>query len=85
MTFSSVFGFIYAIIKAIPIFEGWLRDFIAFYAVKQREWYEKDLHEAIQKAIASGETSDLERQINSPRAGKPSGDPNSEYDDPDAK
>ncbi len=85
MTFTSVFGFIYALIKAVPILEKAVRDFLAFYAVKQREWFEKELNDAIKKAIATGETSDLEQRIGSPRADKPSGDSGSEFDNPDPK
>lgn len=82
MTFASVFGFIYALIKAVPILEKAVRDFLAFYAIKQKEWFYEELHKAVEKAIKTGETNDLENSIGSPRAGKPSGDSDSEFDDP---
>lgn len=82
MTFTSVFGFVYALLKAIPLLEKLVREFFAFYAIKQREWFEKELHDAIKKAINSGETRDLENSIGSPRAGAPSGHDGIERDDP---
>ena len=82
MTFTSIFGFIYALLKAIPILESGLKAFFAWYAVKEKEWFYADLHKAVEKAIKTGETRDLENQITSPRAGKPSGDSDSEFDDP---
>lgn len=82
MTFASVFSFIYALLKAIPVLEKLVRDFFVFYAIKQREWYEKELHDAIKKAINTGETRDLENAIGSPRAGAPSGHDGSDYSDP---
>lgn len=85
MGFAEIFGFLYALLKAIPVLEKAVRGFLAFYAIKEKEWYYASLHKAVEKAIKTGETTDLERQINSPRAGKPSGNPDSEFDDPDAK
>lgn len=84
MTFSSVFGFIYALTKAIPVLDKAVRGFIAFYAIKQVEWYRKELHEAIKKAIGDGATKPIEDAIGSPRAGKPSGNDGVEYSDPDS-
>ena len=79
---GEVFGLIYAIIKAIPIADKAVRDFLVFYAVKQKEWYAQEIKAAIEKAIATGDTTDLESAIGSPQAGKPSGQNGVEYSDP---
>ncbi len=78
----DIFGIVYALLKALPIIDAWFRAFFKWYAIKEREWYEAELHKAIQKAISTGETGDLEDAIKSPRRGKPSGDPDSVFDDP---
>jgi hypothetical protein len=79
MTFTSVFGFLYALTKAMPVLDGWLKSFFAWYAVKEKEWFLADLH----KVIASGDPQKIEEFIKSPRAGKPSGHDGVEYEDPD--
>lgn len=84
MTFSSAFGFIYALLKAIPLVEKAVRDFLAFYAIKEREWYYEKLHKAIESATRTGETKPIEHAIGSPRSGKPSGHGDSAFDNPDA-
>jgi len=84
MGFVEIFGFVYALIKAIPVLDKAVRGFIAYYSVKQIEWYRKELHEAIEKAVKTGETRDIENAIGSPRAGKPSGQTGADFSDPDA-
>ena len=81
MTWLSL---IYSLIKFIPILDKAVRDFLIFYSAKQVEWFNAEVTKAVAKAIATGETSDLENSIGSPRAGKPSGNAGSEFDNPDA-
>ena len=84
MGIAEIFGFIYALLKAIPVLEKAVRGFIAFYAIKQKDWFYEELHKAVEKAVKTGETRDVENAIGSPRAGKPSGNDGSVFDDPDA-
>jgi hypothetical protein len=80
----SWLSFVYSLIKLIPIVDKAVRDFLIFYSVKQVEWFNAKVTKAVAKAIATGETSDLENSIGSPRAGKPSGNAGADFDDPDA-
>ena len=81
---GEVFGLIYGIVKLIPILDKAVRDFLVFYAKKQVEWFNEEVKVAVEKAIATGETRDVENTVNSPRAGKPSGNSGVDYSDPDS-
>lgn len=76
---ASFFGFFYALLQAIPVLDKAIREFLVYYAEKQIEWFNAEVRTAVDKAIATGETADEERSIGSPRAGKPSGDADSEF------
>lgn len=82
MGFTGIFGFIYSIIKAVPVLDKAVRDFFIFYAIKQKEWFANDVTKAVEKAIRTGQTEDLERDVGSPQAGKPSGQDGTTFDDP---
>lgn len=77
----QIFGFIYALLRAFPIAERAVRDFIAFYIVKEREWYEKAVDAGVIKAIESKDQRDLEKSIGSDKAGKPSEQDGTEWRD----
>lgn len=80
----EAFGFLYALLKAVPIFNKWVQDFFVFYAQKQTEWAYAAISKGVTKAFRDGDQRDLEHAIGSPRADKPSGHDGVEYDDPNA-
>lgn len=79
---AEFFGFIYALLKAVPVLDKGVRDFLLFYAQKQKEWFYADIHNAIKKAIETGDTSDLQKVIGKQEG--PSGHSGATFDDPDA-
>jgi hypothetical protein len=79
MGFAEVFGLIYSLLKAIPVLDKAVRAFFKYYAELEVAWFERELYDAIEKAIKTGQTSDLEHAIGSPRSGKLSGDADSEF------
>jgi hypothetical protein len=76
-------GLVYAIVKAIPVLDKAIRELLVFYAEKEREWAYEKISKGIFKAITGKDQRDIEVAIGSPRAGKPSGDTDSEFTNPD--
>lgn len=73
---------IYSIVKAIPVLDKAIRELFKLYAEKEKEWAYEAISKGILKAITEKDQRDLEAAIGSPRAGKPSGDASSEFDNP---
>jgi len=76
-------GLVYAIVKAIPVLDKAMRELLVFYAEKEKEWAFNAISKGEFKAITGKDQRDLEVAIGSPRAGKPSGDSDSEFSNPD--
>jgi len=77
---ASILSAIIAIFKAIPVIERLFVQLMALYIKSADDAYKRRLKEGIEKAI-NGDTTDLEKAIGSPRAGKPSGEKDSKFKD----
>lgn len=60
---------IIAFIKAIPIVDKWVQQFIAFYVNSQIDKMAQENRDAIKKAVERFDQRDLERAIGNPHAG----------------
>jgi hypothetical protein len=76
-------GAIFAIIKVIPALKGWFDWFVAEYTRREIDGMKKEIREGIRRAVEEQDQRDLERAINSPLAGKPSGKPGAVIVSPD--
>ncbi len=70
-----------AILKALPILQGWFESFIAYYVSRQIEQMKAENREAIRKAIELQDQRGIEDKLGSDRAGLPSGIPGTETRD----
>lgn len=64
-----------AILRVIPILDGWFQALSAAYIAAQIDAMKKENLDAIRKAIVGKDQRDLERAIGNPNPGAPSGDP----------
>lgn len=69
---SEVFGFIYAVIKAIPIVKDWFDKFMTWYIAQGVAHLKEADREAIRKAIDEQDQRDLEKQIGDREPGEAS-------------
>ncbi len=69
------FGFILAIIKAVPSLKSWWDQLVALYVADQLDKFQKADRDAIRKAVYEHDQRDLEGQIGNINPGKPSGLP----------
>lgn len=75
-------GFIYSVLKAIPVLDKAARAFFIYYSELEKDWTYAAIAKANVTAIESGDQRELEKAIGSPKAGKPSGHDGVEYGDP---
>jgi hypothetical protein len=68
---AEALGFIYALIKAIPVVDKAVRALLKYYAEQEKEWFYKEVTKAMLDAV-NGDQRKLEEVIGSQRAGKPS-------------
>lgn len=70
---GEIFGFVYALIKAIPIVKSWVDQFSAWYVERAiREMKDAD-KKALRKAVYDQDQRDLERQLGNSHPGEVSG------------
>jgi hypothetical protein len=74
MTFASVISLLLAIAKAIPIFDGWLKQLALAYTQWKLAHDDRVLREALQIMFADHDQRKLEEAIGSENAGKPAQD-----------
>lgn len=68
-----MFAAILAVIKAIPALRDLVERFVEFYLLNQWAEMQSERREGLKKAIESHDQRDLERAVNNPHAGEPSG------------
>lgn len=68
----TVFAYILAFLKVIPIVDGWVRDFIVYYSNSAIDRMTTENRAAIKKAIDGQDQRDLEKALGNPNAGEPS-------------
>ena len=62
---------LFAIAKAVPVVDSWLRALVSAYVKWQIEQGKRDLAEALQKMFEESDQRDLEKEIGSSNAGRP--------------
>lgn len=67
-------GGIIALLKAIPIIDGWFQQLVAAYTASQIASMKKENRDAIRKAIIEHDQRGLEEAIGNPNPGEASGD-----------
>ncbi len=77
----SVFSTILAILKAVPVIEGWVQDFFVFYTQARLDAMRSENREALKKAFLEKDQRDLEKAIGNPTPGEESGNAGSEIKD----
>lgn len=77
----EIVALITGIVKAIPILDKWVEQFMVYYFNKSIDKMKLDNFKAIKKAINEKDQRDLEKNIGNPNAGNPSGDAGSEIVD----
>lgn len=78
---TQVFAFILALLKAVPIIDGWFEDLVAYYVATRLAELKAENREAIQSAFAKQDQRDLEKAIGNPSPGDASGAPGAEIRD----
>lgn len=73
----TVFGIIYAILKAIPALKGWWEEFATWYIAREIDNMKKENQEAVRNAINLQDQRDIERALGSSKVGLPSDIPGS--------
>jgi hypothetical protein len=77
----AFFSAIAAVAGAIPIFDKWLQQFIAWYVQNKIATMIKENAEAIRKAVQEQDQRELEKTMGSSTAGEPSSLPGTEVRD----
>lgn len=70
----SFFAAIAALLNAIPIFDKWFQQFMAWYIVQKVAAMDAETVTAIKNAIAKHDQTQIETVLQSNLAGKPTGD-----------
>ncbi len=70
----EVFSFILGIIKALPILDKWVERFVVFYVNMRIENMRDENFKALREAMERHDQIRLEKAMQNPNAGKPSGD-----------
>ena len=71
----AVFSAIAAVFSAVPIFDAWLKSFVAWYASTQYAAFKAEDRAAIEKALDTFNQIGLEQAIGSTISGEHSNDP----------
>ena len=77
----AIFSAITAVASAIPIFDSWLKQFVAWYVANQLSKMKKEDQDVIVKALVQSNQIPIEQLIGYAQAGKPSGVPDTEIVD----
>lgn len=72
MSFLTSF---FSLLKVIPALKSWFDWFVAEYTRREIDQMKQEIREGIRKAVNDYDQREIERAINSPLAGKPSGKP----------
>ncbi len=72
---ASFISLLIAIFKAIPALQKLFESLMALYVQRQIDQMDKELLNAIARALKEKDQRDIEKAIGSPRAGEPSGTP----------
>lgn len=77
----EIIALITGIVKAIPVIDKWIQQFIVYYTNKKIDEMERENVAALKKAIYEYDQRDLEKAIGNPNAGEESHAPGSEIVD----
>lgn len=78
MTVGSIISGIIALLKVIPVIDGWFQQLMVAYTQARIESMKRENREAIRKAILEHDQRDAEKVIGNPEPGEPSGNKGSE-------